>query len=105
GVVIGTDGFGYRPSSDGRGIAKIPHLGNVVVENDVEIGANTCVDRGKFGATRIGVGTQIDNLCRSPTTSRSGAAWSSAARPASPAAPAWATARASAAPAASPTTL
>ena len=64
GVVIGTDGFGYRPSADGRGIAKIPHLGNVVVENDVEIGANTCVDRGKFGATRIGAGTKIDNLCQ-----------------------------------------
>ena len=64
GVAIGTDGFGYRPSADGRGIAKIPHIGNVVVEDDVEIGANTCVDRGKFGATRVGAGTKIDNLCQ-----------------------------------------
>lgn len=64
GVAIGTDGFGYRPSADGRGIAKIPHIGNVVLEDDVEIGANTCVDRGKFGATRIGAGTKIDNLCQ-----------------------------------------
>jgi UDP-3-O-[3-hydroxymyristoyl] glucosamine N-acyltransferase len=64
GVVIGTDGFGYRPSPDGRGIAKIPHIGSVVIEDDVEIGANSCVDRGKFGATRIGAGTKIDNLCQ-----------------------------------------
>jgi len=64
GVAIGTDGFGYRPSPDGRGIAKVPHIGNVLIEDDVEIGANSCVDRGKFGATRIGAGTKIDNLCQ-----------------------------------------
>ena len=64
GVAIGTDGFGYRPSPDGRGIAKIPHIGWVEIEDDVEIGANSCVDRGKFGATRIGAGTKIDNLCQ-----------------------------------------
>ena len=64
GVAIGTDGFGYRPSADGRGIAKIPHIGTVIVEDDVEMGANTCVDRGKFGATRIGAGTKIDNVCQ-----------------------------------------
>jgi UDP-3-O-[3-hydroxymyristoyl] glucosamine N-acyltransferase len=64
GVAIGTDGFGYRPSPDGRGIAKIPHIGTVVIEDDVEIGANSCVDRGKFGATRIGAGTKIDNVCQ-----------------------------------------
>jgi UDP-3-O-[3-hydroxymyristoyl] glucosamine N-acyltransferase len=64
GVVIGTDGFGYRPSPDGRGIAKVPHIGTVEIEDDVEIGANSCVDRGKFGATRIGAGTKIDNLCQ-----------------------------------------
>jgi len=64
GVAIGTDGFGYRPAADGRGIAKVPHLGTVVLEDDVEIGANSCVDRGKFGATRIGAGTKIDNLCQ-----------------------------------------
>ncbi|MEY4119019.1 MAG: UDP-3-O-acylglucosamine N-acyltransferase [Planctomycetota bacterium] len=64
GVAIGTDGFGYRPSADGRGISKIPHIGTVVIEDDVEIGANSCVDRGKFGATRIGMGTKIDNVCQ-----------------------------------------
>jgi UDP-3-O-[3-hydroxymyristoyl] glucosamine N-acyltransferase len=64
GVAIGTDGFGYRPSADGRGIAKIPHIGSVVIEDDVEIGANSCVDRGKFGATRVGAGTKIDNVCQ-----------------------------------------
>ena len=64
GVAVGTDGFGYRPSPDGRGLAKVPHIGNVVIEDDVEIGANTCIDRGKFGATVIGAGTKIDNLCQ-----------------------------------------
>jgi UDP-3-O-[3-hydroxymyristoyl] glucosamine N-acyltransferase len=62
GVQIGTDGFGYRPAPDGRGILKVPHLGHVVLEDDVEIGANSCVDRGKFGATLIGAHTKIDNL-------------------------------------------
>jgi len=62
GVVIGADGFGYRPSPDGRGVLKIPHTGNVEIHDDVEIGANTCVDRGKFGPTVIGAGTKIDNL-------------------------------------------
>lgn len=60
---IGADGFGYRPSPDGRGLLKMPHIGNVVIEDEVEIGANTCVDRGKFGSTVIGAGTKIDNLC------------------------------------------
>lgn len=62
GVVIGADGFGYRPAPDGKGLVKIPHIGNVVIESGVEIGANSCVDRGKFGATRVGAGTKIDNL-------------------------------------------
>ena len=60
GVVIGSDGFGYAPL-DGRHM-KIPQVGNVVVEDDVEIGANTTVDRARFGTTRIGAGTKIDNL-------------------------------------------
>ncbi len=64
GVVLGSDGFGYRPSPDGRGIRKIPHLGHVEIGRDVEIGANTCVDRGKFGATSIGDGSKLDNLCQ-----------------------------------------
>ncbi len=62
GVAVGTDGFGYRPSA--TGLVKVPHLGNVVIGDDVEIGANTCIDRGKFGSTTIGDGTKIDNLCQ-----------------------------------------
>ncbi len=62
GVIIGADGFGYHPSPDGRGLVKIPHIGNVVIDDGVEIGANTCIDRGKFGSTMVGAGTKIDNL-------------------------------------------
>ncbi len=62
GAVLGADGFGYRPHPQGKGLIKIPHVGNVVLGNDVEIGANTCIDRGKFGATTIGSGSKIDNL-------------------------------------------
>jgi len=62
GVSIGGDGFGYRPSADGRSLVKIPHIGTVVLGDGVEIGANSCVDRGKFSATIIGAGTKIDNL-------------------------------------------
>ena len=57
---IGADGFGYR-LVQGRH-RKIPHIGIVVLEDDVEIGANSCVDRAKFGRTMIGRGTKIDNL-------------------------------------------
>ena len=62
GVSIGGDGFGYRPSADGRSLVKIPHIGTVEIGNGVEIGANSTVDRGKFSATVIGDGTKIDNL-------------------------------------------
>lgn len=61
-VSIGADGFGYRPSEDGRSLVKIPQIGNVVIGNGVEIGANSCVDRGKFSSTIIGDGCKIDNL-------------------------------------------
>ncbi len=61
-VSIGADGFGYRPREDGMGLAKIPQIGNVVIGNAVEIGANSCVDRGKFSSTIIGDGCKIDNL-------------------------------------------
>ena len=60
GVVIGADGFGYVRAEDGY--IKFPQIGRVVIEDDVEIGANTCVDRGALGETRIGEGTKIDNL-------------------------------------------
>jgi UDP-3-O-[3-hydroxymyristoyl] glucosamine N-acyltransferase len=61
GTVIGTDGFGYQRGSDGEP-EKFPHLGGVRVEDDVEIGANTCIDRGALDDTVIGRGTKIDNL-------------------------------------------
>jgi UDP-3-O-[3-hydroxymyristoyl] glucosamine N-acyltransferase len=61
GAVIGADGFGYRPSEDGRSVVKIPHIGWVEVHDGVEIGACTTIDRGKFGPTVVGVGTKIDN--------------------------------------------
>lgn len=61
-VSIGADGFGYRPAPDGSGLIKIPHLGNVVIGNQVEIGANSCVDKAKFNSTIIGDGCKIDNL-------------------------------------------
>ncbi|NOR86909.1 MAG: UDP-3-O-(3-hydroxymyristoyl)glucosamine N-acyltransferase [Bacteroidales bacterium] len=60
-VSIGADGFGYRPAEDGRGLVKIPQIGNVVIGNSVEIGANSSVDRGKFSSTIIGDGCKIDN--------------------------------------------
>jgi UDP-3-O-[3-hydroxymyristoyl] glucosamine N-acyltransferase len=62
GAVVGADGFGYRPAPDGRGVVRIPHIGIVEIGDHVEIGANSCIDRAKFGATTIGSGTKIDNL-------------------------------------------
>jgi UDP-3-O-[3-hydroxymyristoyl] glucosamine N-acyltransferase len=60
GAVIGADGFGFDPTPEGW--RKVPQCGTVVVEDDVEIGANTTIDRGRFGATRIGAGAKLDNL-------------------------------------------
>ncbi len=60
GAVIGADGFGFVPLPSG--FHKIPQLGTVVIEDEVEIGANTTVDRGALGETRIGRGVKIDNL-------------------------------------------
>ncbi|HEY3244550.1 MAG TPA: UDP-3-O-(3-hydroxymyristoyl)glucosamine N-acyltransferase [Phycisphaerae bacterium] len=59
-AVIGADGFGYY-QQDGRH-QKITHGGYVLIEDDVEIGAGSCIDRAKFGATTVGAGTKIDNL-------------------------------------------
>src|SRR5215469_6695862 len=60
GTVIGSDGFGYVQDN---GIhRKVPQIGNVIVREDVEIGANVCIDRGALGPTLIGKGTKIDNL-------------------------------------------
>ena len=60
GVRIGADGFGYVRDTDRY--VKFPQIGNVVIEDNVEIGANSCIDRGALGETRIGEGTKIDNL-------------------------------------------
>jgi len=61
GAVVGSDGFGFAPKPDGT-YEKIPQLGNVVIEDDVEIGANTTIDRAVMGDTRIKRGVKIDNL-------------------------------------------
>jgi UDP-3-O-[3-hydroxymyristoyl] glucosamine N-acyltransferase len=60
-ATIGADGFGFRPDPQ-RGLVKIPQIGNVIIGNNVEIGANSCVDRGKFSSTVLGDGCKIDNL-------------------------------------------
>ncbi len=60
GVVIGSDGFGY--AKEGEEYRKIPQVGNVILEDDVELGANVCVDRAVLGSTQIGKGTKLDNL-------------------------------------------
>ena len=60
GTVIGADGFGY--GRDGHRYVKIPQVGRVVIEDDVEIGANVCIDRATLDETRIGQGSKIDNL-------------------------------------------
>jgi UDP-3-O-[3-hydroxymyristoyl] glucosamine N-acyltransferase len=61
GTVIGGDGFGFAPQKDGS-YSKVPQLGRVIVEDHVEIGANTCIDRATMGATIIRRGTKLDNL-------------------------------------------
>ncbi len=71
-VSIGADGFGFRPSPDGKGLLKIPHIGNVVIGNGVEIGANSCIDRGKFSSTVVGDGCKIDNLVQIGHNSKMG---------------------------------
>ncbi|MFT5288408.1 MAG: UDP-3-O-[3-hydroxymyristoyl] glucosamine N-acyltransferase [Planctomycetota bacterium] len=60
GTVLGSDGFGFEPTATGW--VKIPQCGTVVVDDDVEMGANCSIDRGRFGATRIGRGAKLDNL-------------------------------------------
>ena len=59
GVVVGSEGFGFDQDGEHK---KIPHIGLVVIEDGVEIGANTCIDRARFEATRIGIGSKLDNL-------------------------------------------
>lgn len=60
-TVIGADGFGFAPTADGS-YKKVPQIGNVVIEDNVEIGANTCIDRATMGSTRVCKGAKLDNL-------------------------------------------
>jgi UDP-3-O-[3-hydroxymyristoyl] glucosamine N-acyltransferase len=67
GCVIGSDGFGFAFDPAGEGGSgprhyKVPQIGNAIVEDDVELGANVCVDRGALGSTVLGRGTKVDNL-------------------------------------------
>ena len=62
GSVIGSEGYGFAQDS-GRQHHRIPQTGNVVLEDDVLIGANNCIDRANYGETRVGRGTKMDNLC------------------------------------------
>jgi len=61
GTVIGSDGFGFAPQADGS-LQKVPQIGNVIIENNVEIGANTTIDRATMGSTIIKSGAKLDNL-------------------------------------------
>ena len=61
-AVIGADGFGFAPLEDGTW-KKIEHTGNVIIEDDVEIGANACVDKSQMGSTIVHKGSKIDDLC------------------------------------------
>src|SRR6185503_5411568 len=61
GSVIGSDGFGFAPQADGS-FKKVPQIGNVVIEDNVEIGANTTIDRATIGSTFIKAGAKLDNL-------------------------------------------
>ncbi len=61
GAIIGADGFGFAPNSENN-YKKVPQIGNVILEDHVEIGANTCIDRATLGSTRIRKGVKLDNL-------------------------------------------
>jgi UDP-3-O-[3-hydroxymyristoyl] glucosamine N-acyltransferase len=61
GTIIGSDGFGFAPQSDGS-FQKVPQMGNVVIEDNVEIGANATIDRATIGSTTIRAGAKLDNL-------------------------------------------
>lgn len=63
GAVVGSDGFGFAPADDGSW-NKIDQIGNVIIEDNVEIGANTCIDRASIGSTILHQGVKIDNLCQ-----------------------------------------
>ena len=62
-VIVGSDGFGFAPDENGN-FKKIPQIGNVIIEDNVEIGSNTTIDRATMGSTYIRKGVKIDNLCQ-----------------------------------------
>lgn len=61
-TVIGSDGFGFAPNAEGQTFAKVPQIGNVVIEDDVEIGSNSSIDRATLGSTLLRKGVKLDNL-------------------------------------------
>lgn len=61
-TVIGSDGFGFAPNSDGHAFEKVPQIGNVVIEDNVEVGSNTSIDRATLGSTILRKGVKLDNL-------------------------------------------
>jgi UDP-3-O-[3-hydroxymyristoyl] glucosamine N-acyltransferase len=63
GVIIGSDGFGFAPNEEGE-FQKVPQIGNVILEDNVEVGSNTTIDRATMGSTIIRKGVKIDNLCQ-----------------------------------------
>lgn len=62
GTVIGSDGFGFAPNNEGNTFAKVPQIGNVIIEDNVEIGSNTSIDRATLGSTILRKGVKLDNL-------------------------------------------
>ena len=62
GTVIGSDGFGFAPNNEGHAFAKVPQIGNVVIEDNVEIGSNASIDRATLGSTILRKGVKLDNL-------------------------------------------
>lgn len=62
GTVIGSDGFGFAPNSEGQAFAKVPQIGNVVIEDNVEVGSNASIDRATLGSTILRKGVKLDNL-------------------------------------------
>ena len=69
-AAIGADGFGYR--WNGSAHQKIPHIGTIIIEDDVEIGSCVCIDRAKYSFTKIGRGTKMDNLVQVAHNVRTG---------------------------------
>jgi UDP-3-O-[3-hydroxymyristoyl] glucosamine N-acyltransferase len=61
-TVIGSDGFGFAPNTEGQAFAKVPQIGNVVIEDNVEIGSNASIDRATMGSTYLRKGVKLDNL-------------------------------------------